>query len=217
MLHIGNSPASDGDKREHDGHDTWSSTFPSNNEQPFDLHSFGRMDVPVTPPTFNNSAVIPETYTLPTRQYEPCTAPSFNHNPLVLENVVSPLWSDTSRERYYEDSATSREVSGELDESSTSCKLQVLHRDMQPGEVTPYVGLRSRLTQIPINRWTILLILVLARLIILFEGLNTNLASAQDEAASACLKVEEIGSVMVSMPHYLSIGGTSYSSFSIIR
>lgn len=86
-------------------------------------------------------------------------------------------------------------------------KPQDVFRNVAPGEVTPYMGLRARLTQVPINRWTVLLMLVLARLIILFESINTDLASAKDEAAAACLKTEEIGSAMASMPHYLSVGG----------
>ncbi|KAF3765990.1 hypothetical protein M406DRAFT_227067, partial [Cryphonectria parasitica EP155] len=72
--------------------------------------------------------------------------------------------------------------------------------------ITPYLGLRARLSQVPINRWTVLLLLVLVRMLILFAQLNTNLVSAQQEATAACSKVEDIGSTLASMPHYLSAG-----------
>ncbi|KAK7747914.1 plasma membrane fusion protein prm1 [Cytospora paraplurivora] len=74
------------------------------------------------------------------------------------------------------------------------------------GNVTPYLGLRSRLSQVPMNRWTVLLLLVLARLLILLASLHTNLVNAKQDALSACTKVEDIGSSMASMPHYLSAG-----------
>lgn len=61
--------------------------------------------------------------------------------------------------------------------------------DVSPGEVTPYLDLRARLTQVPINRWTILLLLVLARIVILFRRLDADLADAKSDAFSACNKV----------------------------
>lgn len=71
---------------------------------------------------------------------------------------------------------------------------------------TPYLGLRARLSQVWINRWTILLLLVLLRLLLLTKDLNSNMANAKAEALSACTKVEDIGSAMASMPHYMSEG-----------
>lgn len=56
------------------------------------------------------------------------------------------------------------------------------------------------------NRWTILLLLVLARLLISLDSLNTNIVAAKTRAMSACTKVEDVGSSMASMPHYLSAG-----------
>lgn len=56
------------------------------------------------------------------------------------------------------------------------------------------------------NRWTVLLLLVLARLLISLDSLNTNLVSAKARAVDACTKVEDVGSSMASMPHYLSAG-----------
>lgn len=72
--------------------------------------------------------------------------------------------------------------------------------------VTPYLGLRSRLSQVWINRWTILLLLVLARTLIAISGINSDLDSARREALSACTGVESMGSAMASMPHYMSQG-----------
>ena len=72
--------------------------------------------------------------------------------------------------------------------------------------ITPYLGLRARLSQVWINRWTILLLLVLVRVVIAIAGLDHDLASAKTEAMSACTAVESMGSTMASMPHYLSAG-----------
>lgn len=72
--------------------------------------------------------------------------------------------------------------------------------------VTPYLGLRARLSQIWLNRWTILLLLVLARTLIAIAGIDNDLGSARREALSACSEVESMGSAMASMPHYMSQG-----------
>lgn len=72
--------------------------------------------------------------------------------------------------------------------------------------ITPYLGLRARLSQVWINRWTILLLLVLARTLIAISGINNDLASARREALSACSSVESMGSAMASMPHYMAQG-----------
>lgn len=85
------------------------------------------------------------------------------------------------------------------------------------GDITPYLGLRSRLSQVPMNRWTVLLLLVLARLLILLAGLNTDLANAKENALSACTKVEDIGSSMASMPYYLSVGVNQLSAEGITK
>lgn len=71
---------------------------------------------------------------------------------------------------------------------------------------TPYLGLRARLSQTWINRWTILLILVLVRVLLAIKGLNGDIASARTEALSACTVVEATGSAMASMPYYMSMG-----------
>lgn len=72
--------------------------------------------------------------------------------------------------------------------------------------ITPYLGLRSRLSQVWINRWTVLLLLVLARMLIASSGINNDLASSRAQALSACSNVESVGSAMASMPHFMSEG-----------
>ena len=72
--------------------------------------------------------------------------------------------------------------------------------------ITPYLGLRARLSQVWINRWTILLFLVLVRLLIAIAGVHSELGHAKSEAMSACTARESVGSAMVSMPHYLAAG-----------
>lgn len=72
--------------------------------------------------------------------------------------------------------------------------------------ITPYLGLRARLSQVWINRWTVLLFLILVRVLIAISGLHHDLDSAKTEALSACSAVESMGSTMASMPHYMSQG-----------
>ncbi|KAK4236953.1 hypothetical protein C8A03DRAFT_45115 [Achaetomium macrosporum] len=95
-------------------------------------------------------------------------------------------------------------------------------RQLQPHahtapSVTPYLGLRARLSQLWFNRWTILLILVLVRVLLLTGSLNDNIGDAKTKALSACTKVEDIGSAMASMPHYLSVGVNSLASDGITQ
>ena len=72
--------------------------------------------------------------------------------------------------------------------------------------ITPYLGLRSRLSQVWINRWTVLLLLVLARTLIAISSLNSDLGTAEAKALSACTSVESMGSAVASMPHYMAQG-----------
>jgi len=88
----------------------------------------------------------------------------------------------------------------------TDEKRQQWQRIDTAGELTPYLGLRARLSQIWINRWTVLLLLVLVRVLLLLASLNDNIGDAKVKALAACSKVEDIGSAVASMPHYLSVG-----------
>ncbi|RDA92253.1 hypothetical protein CP533_5733 [Ophiocordyceps camponoti-saundersi (nom. inval.)] len=91
-------------------------------------------------------------------------------------------------------------------DSSEARKQHELPLRQTRSSYTPYLGLPSRLSQIWINRWTILLLLVLVRLLLLISQLNHNVGDAKAKALSACSKVEDLGSGMASMPHYLSLG-----------
>lgn len=73
-------------------------------------------------------------------------------------------------------------------------------------QITPYLGLRARLSQIWINRWTVLLFLILVRLLIAVADLDGGVGRAKSEALEACTSVESAASSMVSMPHYMSRG-----------
>ena len=93
-----------------------------------------------------------------------------------------------------------------LDSQAPSAPLPPQQHYDSAADVTPYLGLRARLSQIWFNRWTVLLVLVLVRVVLLVGGLNDSIDSAQDKALAACTKVEDVGSAMASMPHYLSVG-----------
>lgn len=82
---------------------------------------------------------------------------------------------------------------------------------------TPYLGLRARLSQTWINKWTILLLLVLCRVLLAVRGLNNEIASAKSQALSACTSVENVGSAMASMPHYLSQGVNSLAADGVTK
>ncbi|KAI5818112.1 hypothetical protein BZA77DRAFT_364819 [Pyronema omphalodes] len=86
----------------------------------------------------------------------------------------------------------------------------VHHRTMQipntAPALTPYLGARSRLSQIWLNRWTVLLLLIMVRVILATISLDSDLESARDKAFSACTGVESMGTAMASMPHYMARG-----------
>ncbi|KAL1969505.1 hypothetical protein VTN77DRAFT_8943 [Rasamsonia byssochlamydoides] len=77
---------------------------------------------------------------------------------------------------------------------------------LDPDSITPYLGLKARLSQVWINRWTVLLLLVLVRVLLAIQSLQGEMASARVQALSACTSVETMGSAMASMPHYMSQG-----------
>ncbi|CAK4032475.1 plasma membrane fusion prm1 [Lecanosticta acicola] len=81
--------------------------------------------------------------------------------------------------------------------------------------LTPYLGLRARLSQTWINRWTILLLLVLVRTLFAIASVDDNLGTARKQALSACTSVENVGSAMASMPHYMSQGINELTAKSI--
>lgn len=83
--------------------------------------------------------------------------------------------------------------------------------------ITPYLGLRARLSQVWINRWTILLLLVLVRTLLAISSINNDLDSAKREALSACSGVEAMGSAMASMPHYMSQGVNALTATGVAK
>jgi len=66
-----------------------------------------------------------------------------------------------------------------------------------------------------INRWTILLLLVLIRTLFAIASLDDNLGQARKQALSACTSVENVGSAMASMPHYMAQGVNELSAAGI--
>ncbi|RKF62281.1 Plasma membrane fusion protein prm1 [Erysiphe neolycopersici] len=86
-----------------------------------------------------------------------------------------------------------------------------------PTSAQPHIGLRARLSQIFINRWTILILLVLCRLLLATKDIKYNIEKAREEALEACTSVENIGSAMASMPHYLSKGVNSLTAETITK
>lgn len=78
--------------------------------------------------------------------------------------------------------------------------------------LTPYLGSRSRLSQVWFNRWTILLALIVVRIFLSTQSLDSDINSAEREALSACTSVERAGSAMASMPHYMSQGVNEISA-----
>lgn len=73
-------------------------------------------------------------------------------------------------------------------------------------DLVPYLGLRSRLSQVWFNRWTLLLFLIMVRVLLATSSMDSDLDGARDKALSACTGVESMGSAMASMPFYMSKG-----------
>lgn len=85
----------------------------------------------------------------------------------------------------------------------------------KPYEITPYLDLRDRLSQTWINKWTVLLLLVLVRTLLAVASLRNGIADAKREALSACTSVEHVGSALASMPHYMSQGINELTASSV--
>jgi len=78
--------------------------------------------------------------------------------------------------------------------------------------LTPYLGTRSRLSQVWFNRWTLLLALIIVRVFLSTQALDNDINSAEREALSACTSVERAGSALASMPHYMAPGANELSA-----
>jgi len=93
---------------------------------------------------------------------------------------------------------------GPQDPPTYSTKTGVVRTDGH----APYLGLQARLSQIWLNRWTILLILVLVRVLLMLAGLNDNLGEAKIKALSACTKVEDAENFLAVVNDVLPGSGT---------
>lgn len=69
----------------------------------------------------------------------------------------------------------------------------------------------------PFCRWTILLLLVLVRTLLAIASLDDNLGQAKRQALSACSTVENVGSTLASMPHYMAQGTNELTAQGIER
>ena len=72
--------------------------------------------------------------------------------------------------------------------------------------LTPYLGLRARLSQVWLNRWTILILLVLVRTLFAVADLEDKINDARADAMSSCTSMENVGSTIASAPHYMASG-----------
>ena len=71
-----------------------------------------------------------------------------------------------------------------------------LTRPRSEKDITPYLGIRSRLSQVWLNKWTILILLVLLHFLLTVGSLKDNLDEAKTKALTACSKVEDVGSAI---------------------
>lgn len=72
--------------------------------------------------------------------------------------------------------------------------------------VRPYLGLPARLSQVWLNRWTLLLVLIFVQLLSTARFLKSDLESARREALAACVALEQTSSVLASLPHFMAVG-----------
>lgn len=70
----------------------------------------------------------------------------------------------------------------------------------------PYIGLPARLSQVWLNRWTLLLALIFVQLLSTASFLKNDIESARREALAACVALEQTSSVLASLPHYMALG-----------
>jgi len=83
---------------------------------------------------------------------------------------------------------------------------------MQTRNYRPYLGLPARLSQIWLNRWTLLLFVILAELLYTATFLKSDLQKAQQDALASCIAVEQAASVLASVPHYMALGMNAMTS-----
>jgi len=70
----------------------------------------------------------------------------------------------------------------------------------------PYLGLPARLSQVWLNRWTLLFILIFVQLLSTATFLKSDIQNAQRDALAACSALEQSASVVASLPHFMAQG-----------
>ncbi|KAF5096012.1 hypothetical protein D0Z00_002924 [Geotrichum galactomycetum] len=78
--------------------------------------------------------------------------------------------------------------------------------------ITPYIGVRARLSQVWINYYTIFIILVIIKLVLFRISLSSSLKTAEKYTMSSCRSSENIGSSAASVPHYMAVGANQLIS-----
>jgi len=128
-----------------------------------------------------------------------------------MNNIFGRVMSSTERNT----SSAPSTVAGDhtLQEKSKSTAAPTFTQNNTG--ITPYLGLQARLSQVWINKWTVLLLLVLVRTLFTVESLHHGVRDAKVEALSACEKVESMGSALASMPHYMAQGVNELTASSI--
>ncbi|KAK9470542.1 uncharacterized protein V1510DRAFT_422819 [Dipodascopsis tothii] len=81
--------------------------------------------------------------------------------------------------------------------------------------LTPYLGARSRLSQAWLNRWTILCVLLLVKLLLSSSALYGGVELAREQALAACSEIETAASDLASVPHYTAYGANELVAASV--
>ena len=70
----------------------------------------------------------------------------------------------------------------------------------------PYLGLPARLSQVWLNRWTVLFLYVFVHVLCTASFLKSDIEGARKDALAACIALEHTGSTLASLPHYAALG-----------
>jgi hypothetical protein len=70
----------------------------------------------------------------------------------------------------------------------------------------PYLALPARLSQVWLNRWTLLFMLIFVQLLSTASFLQSDIQNAKRDALAACSALEQSASVVASLPHFMAQG-----------
>ncbi|KAA8917335.1 hypothetical protein TRICI_000529 [Trichomonascus ciferrii] len=73
-------------------------------------------------------------------------------------------------------------------------------------KLNSYIGLGARLSQVWLNQYTIIIILLLVKVLLFKDSLSYALKSAEKHTMSTCTSTEDMVSEALSMPHYMAQG-----------